>query len=509
MDAPERPLHFRGDFTTDVDVRDDFSVGAGPLHIRPEAVARPDGVDALSALVCWAASEGHRLVPRGAGTGMPGGNVGSGVTVDLTHFTRMDPVDAERKTMWVEPGVVADRIQDEAARSGLFLPPMPSSSDRCTIGGMVANNAAGARTFRYGAMREWVETLDVVTADGEQIRLKRDGASDGRFEQLRERLAGEGGEPGPRWPSVRKNASGYALNTFLPDGDPVALMVGSEGTLGLVSRIELRLSPTPERRTLVLVSVPDLEALAAGVEAAEAVGASACEFFGRRYIEIAELAEDPRTAGLCRGAAALLLVELDGSADDAVDRMGRLSGRADDFGLGLREVTDEQERADLWRIRHAASPVIARQARHGLVSMQFIEDCVVPPAHLPDYLRGLDEILSSEETDAVVFGHAGDGNVHVNPLVDVKRADWRDRVGRILDRTVTLVSGLGGTLTGEHGDGRIRGVFHDRVWGPELSEAFRVVKSSLDPSGVLNPGVVVALPGQDPLEGISPSGGRR
>jgi len=475
----------------------------------PGAVARPEDVDDLSVLVRWAAGEGHHLVPRGAGTGMPGGNVGAGIAVDLTHMTRVTPVDAERRRVQVEPGVVADRVQDEAARQGLFLPPMPSSSDRCTLGGMVANNAAGVRTFRYGAMRDWVEALDVVTADGEQIRLERGGAGNDRFAQLRDRLVDSLGSSARRWPAVRKNASGYGLDAFLPNGDPVSLMVGSEGTLGFVNGIELRLAPIPPCRALVLVSVPDLEALAAGVEAADAAGASACEFFGRRYIEIAELGGDPRTAGLCRGAEALLLIELEGSADQAEQRLRSLTARARDFGLGLREVTEERERVDLWRIRHAASPVIARQASQGLVSMQFIEDSVVPPGRLPGYLRGLDEILTSEDTDAVVFGHAGDGNVHVNPLIDVNRRDWRERVRRILDRTVTLVAQLGGTLTGEHGDGRIRGVFHDRIWGPELSDAFRTVKASLDPSGILNPGVVVALPGQDPLEGISPLGGRR
>ncbi len=141
--------------------------------------------------------------------------------------------------------------------------------------------------------------------------------------------------------------------------------------------------------------------------------------------------------------------------------------------------------------------------------MQFIEDSVVPPARLPEYLRGLEPILAEEDTDAVVFGHAGDGNVHVNPLIDVGYPHWRDRVARILERTADLVAALGGTLSGEHGDGRIRGVFHERVWGSRLTDAFRSVKSSLDPAGIMNPGVIVPLPGQDPLEGLSPLGGRR
>jgi FAD/FMN-containing dehydrogenase len=136
--------------------------------------------------------------------------------------------------------------------------------------------------------------------------------------------------------------------------------------------------------------------------------------------------------------------------------------------------------------------------------MQFIEDSVVPPGRLVEYLRALEGILDRENTEAVMFGHAGDGNVHVNPLVDVRTPGWRARVRRILEATVDLVAELGGTLSGEHGDGRIRAPFLERIWGPSLAAAFRQVKRSLDPAGVLNPGVVVPLPGQDPLRGLTP-----
>jgi len=507
--GPGPPRGFRGGFSSAADARDDFSVVAGPLRLRPAAVARPADIDDLIGLVEWAGSEGQTLIPRGAGTGMPGGNVGAGVIVDLTDWSQMSAVDSERRSVRVQPGVVADRLQDRAAGLGLFLPSMPSSSDRCTLGGMVANNAAGARSFRYGAMREWVDSLEVVTASGALVRAGRDRPAPDGLTNLRENLVRDLGSA-PAWPPVRKNSSGYALDRFLPAGDPASLFVGSEGTLGFVTSIDLRLAPVPSCRALLLVAIADIDALVEGVRAADAVGAAACEFFGRRYIEIAELESDPRAAGLCRGAEALLLVELDGaSEEEAFGRLHELSRRAASFGIGRLEVKDEAGRAELWRIRHAASPRIAAQAEHGLVSMQFIEDSVVPPRRLGDYLRGLDRILASEETDAAVFGHAGDGNVHVNPLIDVGRTDWRERVRRILDHTVDLVAGLGGTLSGEHGDGRIRGAFHDRVWGSELSGAFREVKSSLDPLGILNPGVIVPLEGQDPLEGLSPLGGRR
>ncbi len=507
--APDPPRGFRGTFTSAPDARDEFAVASGPFRIRPLAVARPEDADDLCLLVRWAAEEGQALVPRGAGTGMPAGNVGPGISVDLRHWRRMEPLRAGEGLARVQPGVVADRVQEEALRAGCFLPCLPSSSDRASIGGMVANNAAGARTFRYGATRSWVEALEVVTPAGDCIRLQRDAVPPRSYADLHAELLAELGAHPRGWPSVRKNASGYALDRFLPGGDPVSLFVGSEGTLGFVTEIEIRLAPLPTSRILALVPVPDLEALVPAVEAARQSNASACEFFGRSFIEVADLASDPRTEGLAREAAALLLVEMDGAPEEARSALEALRTAVRPFAPSIHEVSEETERAELWRIRHAASPVVAARSSHGLVSMQFIEDSVVPPSGLPDYLRSLDEILRREETEGVVFGHAGDGNVHVNPLIDVRRSDWRERVARILESTVDLVASLGGTLSGEHGDGRLRGTFHDRIWGTAFAGAFRSVKSRLDPGGIMNPGVIVALPGQDPLEGLSPLGGRR
>jgi len=235
------------------------------------------------------------------------------------------------------------------------------------------------------------------------------------------------------------------------------------------------------------------------------VGAAACEFFGDRFLSISGLRDSPELGPVVGGHAALLLVELDGDAPRVEEGLSRVLGLAADLGAPALTGRSEEECARLWRVRHAASPVVAARADRGLVSMQFIEDSVVPPGRLSDYLHGLDAILADEGTDAVIFGHAGDGNVHVNPLVDVLRPDWRERVGRILERTVTLVAGLGGTLSGEHGDGRLRAPFHARIFGPEVEAAFRLVKRTLDPQGILNPGVVVAAEGQDPLEGLTPA----
>jgi len=363
---------------------------------------------------------------------------------------------------------------------------------------MVADNSAGARTFRHGATRRWVRELDVVLSDGRAVRLGGGGEPPDPFSDLARRLASRRPVLEASWPRVRKNSSGYALDAFLPGGDAVQLLTGSEGTLGIVTGATLALAPLPPRRALVLLPVDGPAMLLRAIQVAEEVDAEACEFFGRRFIEVAGLEEDTRVGSAARGAYALVLVGLGGEAPAVQTGLRRLRDFADD----TMEAETPEDRAHLWEVRHAASPRVAAAVERGLVSMQFIEDSVVPPARLCDYLEGLDGILGDAGTDAVVFGHAGDANVHVNPLVDVRNADWRQRVREILEATVDLVASLGGTLSGEHGDGRVRAPFLDRIWSRSVVEAFRETKETLDPKGVLNPGVVLPLPGQDPLEGI-------
>jgi FAD/FMN-containing dehydrogenase len=303
---------------------------------------------------------------------------------------------------------------------------------------------------------------------------------------------------------VRKNASGYALDHFLPAGSGVDLLVGSEGTLGFVTSVRLRLLPLPVECALLLLTLPDGATLAPAVRAADAADATACEFFARRFLDLSGLRQRTDLAAGLADAPALLLVELAGAAEEVEARVEVMRAFAQTLEAPVLEARSAEERARLWRIRHAASPVVAAAAESGRVSMQFVEDSVVHPDHLDAYLGGMEALLTLEETDAVMFGHAGDGNVHLNPLMDVRRRDWRARARRILEGTVELVSELGGTLSGEHGDGRIRAPFHERIFGPSFARAFRAVKEALDPRAILNPGVVVAEPGQDPLAGLSP-----
>jgi FAD/FMN-containing dehydrogenase len=301
---------------------------------------------------------------------------------------------------------------------------------------------------------------------------------------------------------VRKNSSGYALERFLPVGDALDLFVGSEGTLGVVTRARVRIEREPEVSSLLLLALRDPADM---VEAALAAGkerASACEVLGRRILEMAGLDRDPRIGQLARGAEALLLVELSGPEEAVHESRAELRRRAGEWGSGMLEARGDEDALTFWELRRRASPSIALAAAEGFRSTQFIEDSVVPLEQLPAYLAGLEEILADASTDAVIFGHLGDGHLHVNPLIDMRRRGWRDTVRRILEETVGLVASLGGTLSGEHGDGRLRAPYLARVWPEPVVTAFREVKRALDPAGVFNPGVILPLPDQDPLEGV-------
>jgi FAD/FMN-containing dehydrogenase len=370
---------------------------------------------------------------------------------------------------------------------------------------MLANNAAGALSYRYGSVRDWVEALDVVLSDGSIRRFERSAAVslDAAFSGLHRGLVRDLGAARPTaWPAVRKNSSGYALDRFLPSGDPVDLLVGSEGTLGFIVGARLRLAPLPPKEVVALLALPTRDAFPAVLARAEEAKAAAVEFFGARFLDVSGLRHSPETSGIAGSASALMLIGLGGEEELVSDGLDVLLELASDLGTPLVAAKTADERARFWGLRHAASPAIAACAEDGLVSMQFIEDSVLPPARLGEYLEVLQEILRSEEMDAVVFGHAGDANVHVNPLVDVRTSDWREKARRILEQTVDEVARLGGTLSGEHGDGRVRAPFLQRMWGADLARSFGRVKDVLDPHGIFNPGVVIPLPSQDPLEGI-------
>lgn len=507
MSAPE----FRGYFREDELARAVYSEAAGITRAIPSAVAVPVDAEDVVVLVKWAAATGTTLIPRGSGSSMAGGAVGSGVIVDLSRINHLGRIDDRDKTVWAEPGVLWSTLDVAARRKGLRFPVDPSSGNFCTIGGMVSTNAAGPHSLRYGPTRPWVNAIDCVFSDGDRAVITRGEPPPKRIEAINRFMRDVHGvivSSDKRRPilhlGVRKESSGYAIHDYATNADLIDLLVGSEGTLTIIVGVQLNLSPVPAATSSVLGSFASIEdATTAATKAVEA-GASACELLDKTFLSYAAASPsaDERFRERIEGAAAILLAEVEGENTDAAasgaQKLSRAFKEAGAKNVDVALTADAEH--DLWELRHAASPILAG-LEHS-TSMQFIEDGAVPLAKLPDYVQGVRKALAAREVSGVIFGHAGDGHVHVNPLIDVRQPDWRQQVSGLLDDVVGLTRQLGGTLTGEHGDGRIRTPLLGRVWHKDSIAAFALVKKAFDPGNIFNPGVKVPLPNQPPLGDI-------
>lgn len=487
------PPPIRGLFRADLRARAAYAEGAGIFRILPAAVCLPQDREDLASLTHWASAHRVALVPRGAGSAMGGGNVGDGVVVDLTALPRGLEVDGGARQARASASVTLADLNLAADRAGLRLPPDPSSGRWATLGGMISTNAAGARTVRYGSVRRWVEAVELVTADGEVTELRR-GAAPGARTLAVERFEAEAAPVvraaadlvRARFPRTRKNASGYALDAWLESGDLLDLIIGAEGTLGLVTAAEWRLDPVPAARAGLRVALRSLDALGDAVAALLEHEPSAVELLDRTFLELVGEA----------GPEAILLVEMERddqhAAREAVERAAAAVGPwATAVDAALTPAAAER----LWALRHAASPILAGlpETRR---SLQVIEDGCVPLARMGDYIRAVRDAAATHGLAVVIFGHAGDGHVHVNLLPEVGRPGWEESVAALLDAVTDALVCLGGTPSGEHGDGRLRAGLLARVYGEDVLALFGRVKRAFDPLGILNPGVI--LPSGEP-----------
>lgn len=502
----DAPVGFRGVFRTDDVARAVYSEAAGIGRVWPLAVAVPVDADDVALVVRWARDNGLPLVPRGSGSSMAGAAIGSGVVLDLSRLRGFDEPDTGGRRGRADVGRLRGEMDRRAARVGLRFPVDPSSGEFCTIGGMVATNAAGPHSLRHGPTRPWVLALDCVFEDGSRATVRRGEAPPQNVDAIRRfmqsiqpELIGDSIESSH--PGVLKDSSGYAIQAYAQTHELVDLLVGSEGTLAVFTAVEVALIPAAGASVSLFVSFRELEHAVEAAVASREQGAAACELLDRTFLTIAAKGEHPLPVS--PHAEAVLLVEVE--ADDSSGAMAQAERLRELFrSMGGDDAIAAVgpgggREAELWSFRHAASPAIARMDP-ALRSMQFIEDAAVPPQALAAYIRGVRTVLDKAETRGVIFGHAGDAHVHVNPLVDVRRTDWRERIERMLLDVTELVARLGGTITGEHGDGRLRTPLLDRVWSREERDRFAAVKRAFDPANVLNPGVKIPLPAQKAID---------
>jgi FAD/FMN-containing dehydrogenase len=448
------------------------------------------------ALVRWARESGTPLVPRGAGSGMAGGNVGPGVVVDLTQgFAAPPMIDLEHRTARAGAAVIYRALNEAAAPHGLFFPPDPASGKFCTLGGMVGTNAAGPHTLKYGATRKWVRGLEFVTADGEtgrtDARTHGRTAAEARFlSDVAPEIRREAAALAAAEPHAPKNSSGYDLTGWARTGDFSGLLVGSEGTLAFVTAATVALAPLPSRRTTLLVALRALGDLGDAILALLPLGPAAIEVMDRTYLDFVQASTH---RPLPAGTEAVLLVEFEG--DEGADAASAVANLA----LATERADDPAAIEKLWELRHLASPILARMPDETR-SLQLVEDGCVPVPRLGAYIVALREAAQRHGFRIVIFGHAGDGHLHANVIADVRAPDLVPRLAACLDDVTAAQIALGGTPSGEHGDGRLRAPYLEQTFGRTYADLCRKTKYAWDPAGILNPGVVVSAPGARPLD---------
>lgn len=464
-----------------------YSADASLYRVVPEAVVRPDSVDELARLTRAALSAGIPITTRGAGTSVAGNAVGPGLVVDCSRLDRITHLDHGSRAAIVEPGVIGGRLNAAAARYGLRFGPDPSTIDRCTIGGMIGNNACGARALGYGRTSDNLLGLEVITGTGERLSLGAGPSSSPTLEALQRLVMSNLGVIRTEFGRFSRQISGYALEHLLPEnGFNVArFLVGSEGTLAVVLGARLRLVPLPRLTTLVPIGYPDMATAADDAELVRGFGPTAIEGLDGRLLQAAgKQFPLPLPDG-----DGWLLVELAG--DDAAeldDRARSLAAAV--HGIAGPAITDPDEAARLWRVRADAAGLAAisgpRPSHAGW------EDAAVPVARLGAYLRAFDRLLVEHGLHGVPYGHFGEGCVHVRIDFALSSPDGVAGYRRFVEQAADLAASLGGSASGEHGDGRARSELLTRQYSAEALRLFAAVKELFDPHHLLNPGVLVA-----------------
>lgn len=493
-------------------VRDDaptltaYAVDASIYKIVPRAVVLAESEADIEQCLAYAVRQGVPLTPRAAGTNLTGSAIGPGIILDVSKLNRIVEVNREERWARVQPGIVYAELNRRLVSSGLLFGPDPSSGDMCKLGGMLANNSSGPHTLRYGSVKDNVLALRVCLASG-WLNAQPLGLDDPALagalrahpslQTILRLVQDHAPTIRARRPTVSKNSCGY--NLFgLVDGleraqfDLPRLFVGSEGTLGVMSEATIRLVDRPKASATALLHFRHLEEVGEAIPHLLALSPSALEVMDGNTLNLIGRAAH----GIPSDAAATLLAELDqeegGPGLEAL--AGRLISLCRRYRLaGEPAVAFEREQRDaLWKARKALYPTLYRYDPRKK-PINYVDDVVVRAERIGELIRYLEGYFGEQHIPVAIFGHIGNGNAHVVPLLDVNdQADFARMVEGHREIHETVLTRFGGSICGEHGDGRVRASFVRRMFGPELYALFVQVKRSLDPGGMLNPGVKIS-----------------
>ncbi|MGW4799259.1 FAD-binding and (Fe-S)-binding domain-containing protein [Nonomuraea sp. NPDC004297] len=480
------------------DVRDDpytrhlYSSDASMYAIEPLAVAFPRDADDVPALVVACGELGVPLLPRGAGTSLAGQTVGAAVIVDFSrHMNRILEIDG--KTARVQPGVVQDQLNRAARRHGLMFGPDTSTSNRATIGGMIGNNSAGSHSVLYGSTIDHVRSLRVVLADATTPDLATDARLNAGVAEILDGLDLSG------FPRFWRHSGGYRLDAVAAHGDLTKLIVGSEGTLAVVTEATVDLVERPKAKAIAVGHFTSTPSAIAATADALSFGAASVELLDKAILDLSRQRVDYAGLGgiLTGDPQALLFVEFFGDTPDEVaGRVAELAGTWQANGHGyhtLRAVTAAQQAAVL-KVRKAGLGLLMASSVGSRRPLAFVEDTAVPPERLLPYVEEFARILDRHGLRAGFYGHCSVGCLHVRPFVDLREPGEIDTMRAVAEEIADLAARHGGVNSSEHGDGLARSEFNRRLFGEPVYEAMRRVKRLFDPHDRLNPGKIVDAP---------------
>ena len=498
-----------GTVTDAADAREYFSTDGSIFKMMPEGVVYPKNTADVQLVVGYLAERAHAgkrigLVARGKGTDQGGGAIGDGLQLVFpAHMNKLLSLD--KTTVTVQPGLLYGTLQQTLRTHGRFLPPYPASIEYASIGGAVANDAAGEKTIKYGSTHKFVKRLKVVLSDGSLITTERISARqlnrkkgqndlEGKIYRGLDKLIDENAALlRQHQPKTTKNTAGYALTRVKgQDGsfDLSQLFTGSQGTLGVITEITLSTVAWNPRTTLIVGYFDDLTKAGEAAVKVKALGPSALELVDVHLLEYLREHRPHDVEGILPDILPklVLLAEFDNASQLqqtlATRRTQRIFKR---LGTGQRLATTPDEQERLWKIRREAAAVIWMDGSTKK-ALPFIEDGVVPPEKLPQFLEKVYKLLRKYELDIAVWGHAGDANLHVQPFLDLAKKKDVDKLFTLAAEFNELVIGLGGSTSAEHNDGFIRSPYLKQVYGEPIYDLFVQVKDLFDPQDILNPG---------------------
>ncbi|MGH2567868.1 MAG: FAD-binding oxidoreductase, partial [Bacteroidota bacterium] len=463
----------RGECFFDAGTRELYSTAASWYKIQPVGVVFPRDVEDVQVVIRFCYDNEIPMIPRGAGTGLAGQAVGMGIVLDFTK--QMNAVlKVEENSIDVQPGLVLQTLNEQLAARGKFFPIDPASGSLCTLGGMIATNAAGAHGLKYGATKDHVESLDIVLSDGELATIQVNPPDahpvttfSGVYNELRNLLLPKRDLFRQQFPKVAKNSSGYNLVEATQDGnlDLRKLLVGSEGTLAVVVSATLNTTQRPGHQIGALAYFADYESTVDATVKALEFQPAAIEILDRTFFSLG--LADPSARLVRPEARTMLYFEFEG------DRLDELMQASEGLKESIKQfhplefvfLKTEQDRSAFWNLREDVSKKLNLTETFGKSS--FIEDVTVPLTALPEYFGGLSKILSGHGIKFSAYGHAGAGNIHCATFVDLANQQHYRAVDLIAAEVSDLAISLGGTLSGEHGDGFVRTPFLERLYGAE------------------------------------------